>query len=280
MGIALDKEQQRALVEDGVVMVKGLLEPELLRRVQACFDWSIVNPGPLAIDASTDAGIYRIDNYNPDALEFYRDTIVDLPFCGLLADAWGSNNVWYYAEELFWRKGVAERTFWHQDTSYSPWGGSHWVNCWMPLNGVPEDYSLEVVRGSHQGTQYDGTAFDHDDPTKPFFGDRANLPRMPDIAADIKKDPAAWDIVSYAMDPGDVLILHPRSLHGGGLTDGHYSERQTLTLRFFGDDAFYSDHIPGGDGLYTVDQRKKSGDDVRRLQHGDPYRSSKFLQVV
>jgi len=169
MGIALDKEQQRALVEDGVVMVKGLLEPELLRRVQACFDWSIVNPGPLAIDASTDAGIYRIDNYNPDALEFYRDTIVDLPFCGLLADAWGSNNVWYYAEELFWRKGVAERTFWHQDTSYSPWGGSHWVNCWMPLNGVPEDYSLEVVRGSHQGTQYDGTAFDHDDPTKPFF---------------------------------------------------------------------------------------------------------------
>jgi len=33
MGIALDKEQQRALVEDGVVMVKGLLEPELLRRV-------------------------------------------------------------------------------------------------------------------------------------------------------------------------------------------------------------------------------------------------------
>src|SRR5262249_57146895 len=92
-----------------------------------------------------------------------------LPFGRLFADLWGSEHVWYFAEEVFLKAGGrGSRTPWHQDTSYLPWAGMHWGNAWISFESVPKQNALEVVRGSHRGTLYHRTTFpDPNHPTPP-----------------------------------------------------------------------------------------------------------------
>ena len=162
---------------------RGLLGPELLAQTRACFDWSITHPSPMAICGDEGETIYRIDNHHPDFQDRHRDTLLALPFASMLREVWESEHLWYYAEEIFWKKGNAPRTVWHQDTSYQHWSGENIVNCWISFDPVPKNYSLEVIRSSHRGTRYDGSAFDPDDPTVPLWGDTLNpWGDIPDLA--------------------------------------------------------------------------------------------------
>ena len=93
--------------------------------LRTCYDWGLNNPGPLAVVVSDGADQQFVDNANPESVSVYREVLFEMPFATILADLWESEHVWYFAEELFMKKGEAPRTFWHQDTSYNPWGGQH-----------------------------------------------------------------------------------------------------------------------------------------------------------
>ena len=283
MAISVDPTFKKTLLEDGVAVFRGLLSPEEVDQARACFDWSLDNPSPIAIDDSADDYIMRIDNHHPDSHEVYGDLVRTLPFAKLLKEVWDSEHIWYSAEETFWKKGNLQgtlydgRTPWHQDTAYAPFGGPHWVNCWISFDSVPKSYSLEAIRGSHRGTLYDGCAFDPSDPTAPLWGDKIDppLPRLPNIEAERKADPTSWDVVSFDVEPGDVVFVHPGCLHGGATVDGQFTERHTVVLRFFGDAAVWGD-LPVNDDL---DETQKKAAPGRIGEPGEPYRGPQFLQV-
>lgn len=70
---------------------------------------------------------------------------------------------------------------WHQDTAFIAATGDRLVNVWMSFESLPKGNSLELVRGSHTGPQYDGSAYqDPHDPSKPVRGEKW-FPRLPDI---------------------------------------------------------------------------------------------------
>ena len=105
---------------------------------------------------------------------------------------------------------------------------------WINFDAVEKAQSLEFVRGSHLQTLYDGSAFDPQDDTKPIYN--MGLPRLPDIESDREN----YEILSWAVEPGDVVVFHPSMLHGGAPTvDG--IRRRTLSLRFFGADVVYAE---------------------------------------
>ena len=137
----------------------------------------------------------------------------------------------------------------YRDTAYLPWAGEPWCNLWIPLASMSADQSVQVVRASHKGIQYDGTAFNPKDPTQPLWGEKGEFPRLPDISAESAENPGSWDIVGYDVVPGDVVCLHPRCLHRGGGTDSTLPERRNMVFRFFGDKAFFSDHLPKTYGI-------------------------------
>jgi ectoine hydroxylase-related dioxygenase (phytanoyl-CoA dioxygenase family) len=220
-----------------------------------------------------------VDNSNPAAKPKLDAMMAEMPFGQLFSELWGSKHVWYFAEEIFLKTGgVGPRTFWHQDTSYLPWGGMHWGNAWISFESVPKSNALEIVRGSHRGTRYDGPTFrDPDDPTDPLHGGDA-LPRLPDIEAERKANPAAWDVLSWATEPGDVVVLHPNSLHGGAPVDAAFPDRHTIVFRFFGDDATF----------HPLPEVSRSGfarngmlfkKEMAQLQPGEPFRSPMFQQL-
>lgn len=276
----MDESMRTAFRDEGAVLVKDCLDPAQLARCRDAFDWAVANPGPHAssmFDGTQQRAL--VDNANPLAKARLDELVTTLPFGRLFAELWGSEHVWYFAEEIFLKAGgKGARSSWHQDTSYLPWAGAHWGNAWITFQQIPQRNSLEIIRGSCHGPQYDGTTFANpDDPTEPLYGD-GSLPRLPDIDADIAAGRGGHDVLSWAVDPGDVVLLHPHSLHGGAGVDAHCPERHTLVLRFFGDDATFRP-LPDANPHYA-----RNGilfrEEMAKLNPGDPFRSPVFRQLV
>ena len=277
MNFNITEDQRAALRDEGIVKLSGVIDSTLLVDLKACFEWSIGHPGPIAVGQTEGENISFVDNGNPEARSMYEELVTSAPFGQIVAELWGSKYVGYYAEEIFWKKGKAPRTFWHQDTVYAPWGGEHWCNFWIPLCEMPADYAVQVVRGSHQGIMYDGTTFNPENPTEPLWGDAGNFPRLPDISAEVAANPDAWDIVGFDVEPGDVVVIHPHCLHAGGATDATLPERRNLVLRFFGDKSYYSGHLPDAPGMYENAPIPSAAGG--HLEDGDLYRPAKALQA-
>ena len=267
-----EKEADESLadtyVRDGVALLRAALDARALADAQAAWAWSVANPGPLAsrIPSATAATFYQ-DLYNPRVLEGYEAMLARLAAAGP-----DRRDLGRPGRVVHVRAGVPEggrRGAAHAlapglllplGRRRAPGGGlDH-------FEALAAEDSLEFVRGSHRGALYNGSRFTLGDDTAPLHPGE-ELPRLPDIEA----DRAAFDIVSFAVEPGDVVLFHPRMLHGGAATHGG-QRRRTLTLRFFGHDAVYEAR-PGPTGPRPSGQRLD-------LQTGDPLRHPAFLKLA
>ncbi|MBV8682803.1 MAG: phytanoyl-CoA dioxygenase family protein, partial [Caulobacteraceae bacterium] len=210
-------DQAETYLSDGVVLLKRALDADALAQAEAAWAWSVDNPGPLAsrIPSATTATFYQ-DLYNPRVLEGYQAMLRASPLPRLISKIWGAPDVWFMYEQVFLKEGgEARRTPWHQDSSYLSVGGEHLAVAWITFEALAAEDSLEFVRGSHRGVLFNGSRFTLGDDTAPLHAGE-ELPRLPDIEAERR----AFDIVSFAVEPGDVVLFHPRMLHGGAATRG------------------------------------------------------------
>ena len=261
-------ELRETYSRDGVVLLPRALDTTALGEALDAWEWSLANPGPGAsrIPSRSQATFYQ-DLYNPRCLEGYAAMLKASPLPAMIADIWGTPEVWFMYEQVFLKEGgEARRTPWHQDSSYLSIAGPDLAVAWITFEAVGAADSLEFVRGSHRGVLYNGSSFKLGDDTAPLHPGDA-LPRLPDIEA----NRADFDIVSFPVEPGDVVLFHPAMLHGGGATHPG-ARRRTLTLRFFGRDAIY-DARPGPagprvDGFHAT------------MKTGDPFRHSSFLKLA
>jgi ectoine hydroxylase-related dioxygenase (phytanoyl-CoA dioxygenase family) len=245
-----------------------MLSPGALADAQAAYDWSLANPGPLAsrVKQTTNATFYQ-DLYNPGCIAAYRSMLRSSPIPALVAALWNSPDVWFMYEQVFLKEGgECRRTPWHQDSSYLAVAGHDLAVAWISFDALPAEDSLEFVRGSHKGTLFNTSRFELGDDTAPLH-QGSELPRLPDIEANRSQ----YDIVSFAVTPGDLVLFHPAMLHGGAATR-ESRRRRTLTLRFFGRDAVY-DKRPGPAGPVVEGFHQ-------RMTQGAPFRDPSFLKLV
>ena len=66
-----------------------------------------------------------------------------------------------------------------------------------------------------------------------FYLDQITEFDQSNISSDLKKNPNSWDIVSFEVEPGDAVVLHPHCLHRGGGTSDTLPERKNIVFRFF-----------------------------------------------
>ncbi len=269
--------------DNGVVFIGNALDSDSMRMAEEAYTWSLAHPGAGASKFSQEdsSATFYQDLANPNALGAYRRMLLESPAADIAAALWGAGDVWFMYEQVFLKEGgQSRRTPWHQDSSYLPIAGDMLAVMWITFEAVAEEQSLEFVRGSHRGTLYNGSRFDPQDDTAPLYDD-GGLPRLPNIEAERKR----WDIVSWAVKPGDVLVFHPAMLHGGAPTDPG-NRRRTLSLRFFGTDAVYTPRPRGG--LEEVrPERVRTRDEPRSvflklpetLKAGDPLRHPDFPKL-
>jgi ectoine hydroxylase-related dioxygenase (phytanoyl-CoA dioxygenase family) len=237
-----------AWTRDGVVFLRGALDARAMRLAEQAFAWSLGHPGPGAHDVLPGStGAFYQDHANPAAYSAYHALLSESGLADLTADLMGSASLWLLYEQIWLKQGGARlATPWHQDLPYVPMAGAHLATCWISLDPVARQRSLEFIPGSHRGPLYNPTAFDPGDPTAAMFSEGA-WPSLPDIDAQRE----AWPIASWATEPGDLIVFHPAILHGGAPTR-RGERRRTISLRFFGDDAFCAGRPDAG--LHDIDK--------------------------
>jgi hypothetical protein len=261
-------ELRRAYRDDGAILVERLLDDRSLALAEAAFRWSLANPGPASSRPfeGIDGAFYQ-DLCNPAAPqnEHYQALLHGSPVAKLVVGLWDDPAVWFMYEQVFLKEaGENRRTPWHQDAPYLSVEGDDLAVVWISFDHVTKPDSLEFVRGSHRDTLYNTSAFDPSDETAPIY---EGLPRLPDIEADRSR----FDIISWEVNPGDVLVFHPAMLHGGAPTHPG-GRRRTLTLRFFGRDAVYVSR-PGNGVAPMVEGLHE------RLSPGAPFRHEAFPEL-
>lgn len=223
--------------DDGVVVLKGALDDAAMTLVDAAWHWSNKQKSPNLQDfsAEEDEDFIADTGYSinePVYEMLLRDTAIPDIAQGLFG---GDSPAWFMGEQIFLKQGPsgARRTPWHQDTPYGNFEGPRLAAVWIPLDPLPREASLEVVRGSHRGPTYNGSRFEPGDDTAPLYPD-SQLPKLPDIQQQRDK----WDIVGSELERGDLIVFHIGCLHAaGGTAPG--ALRRSLVLRFLGDDVVW-----------------------------------------
>ncbi len=203
-------------------------------------------------DVSSQAGLFFYDaaGWRQDAR--IRDVAFFSALPAIAGELLRARQVQFWEDTTFVKAPhTRQKTAFHQDLAYFQITGDQCVVAWVPLdpaglwNGV-----TQYVRGSHRwGEVYAPNLFLSQ---TPFPG--ADGPRCPDIEA----DPSAWDLVSFEVEPGDVILHHVLTVHGAG-GNPSASWRRAMSFRYCGDEVRFLDR-PGAVPMVGGARGHRNGD--------------------
>ena len=217
--------------EDGVTVVRNVLDAEWLARLAAAIEENMANPGPHGKNHAEEGGAYFGDYVNWKRIPDFLNVASDGPLGKLAAELMGASKVQFFHEHVLVKEpGNSSATPWHQDMPYYCLEGEKTVSLWVPLDPVGEAESLNFMKGSHRGKKtYTPRRFKT---LEPLEGDTTDYSSFPEI------DENADNIVSYAVEPGDVLAFDFHTLHDAPANPTD-TRRRAVSFRFVGEGARY-----------------------------------------
>lgn len=272
---AVTPEEIDEFWERGVVCLRGVLPPSLLADMEGPVEESLADRrvtvaiADLASDRGTDllideraekAGVPRgqflsgVDSWR--LYPAFERFATRSPLPELVAALLRSDRVWLYEDSVLVKEpGTREETAMHQDLSYFHVDGSQVCTTWSPLDRVDETTgAVRYVVGSHRW----------DRSFRPnLFVTTTPLPGTEGEIAPQVGELGDAEIVTFATEPGDVVIHHARTLHGASGNATADRRRRAISVRYCGDDARY--HIRRGAPLkahhHHVAEGQPLGDD-------------------
>ena len=242
MAFNVSRQQIDEFNNDGVTCLRGVIAPEMVETLRNAVQRDIENPGPNFYGYQTGDepkfhGNQELWQTDEDFAEYCLRS--ELPT--LAAQFLEAKKINLYYDQLFVKEaGAGAPTPWHNDQPY--WAISGWqvMSFWLALDPVNlESGAVEYVRGSHKWDRWFQPA-----PFAPTaahsYDKNANYEPIPDI--DANRDD--YDIVSYDMEPGDLLAFHSLIIHGAGGNANLKIPRRGYAVRYTGDDVRY-DQRPG-----------------------------------
>lgn len=232
----ITEEDRETFERDGVVLLRGILDDEWLELLADAIEADIADPAPGYHGYQSPEGGYfhgNFDNWRHD--QRFARYCLGSPLPHLAAELLGCRSVNLFYDQLFVKEATTPSpTPWHNDQPYWPVAGRQLMSFWVSLDPVTLDSGgLEFIRGSHLwdrwfqprtfgtgGYQYEeNPAYE---PIPDFDTQRSEL-----------------DIVSWDMEPGDLLAFHALTVHGSGGNTRSDRRRRGYTVRYAGDDVSY-----------------------------------------
>ena len=194
---------------------------------------NIANPGPHGKNHAENGGAYFGDYVNWQRIPDFLKVASEGPLGKLAANLMGASKVQFFHEHVLVKEpGNSSATPWHQDMPYYCLAGDKSVSLWVPLDPVEQSVSLNFLKGSHRDKQ---TFMPRRFKTlQPLEGDTTAYLPFPDI--DQERD--ADRIVSFAVDPGDILAFDFHTLHDAPPNPAA-TRRRAISFRFVGEGARY-----------------------------------------
>ncbi|HWT35115.1 MAG TPA: phytanoyl-CoA dioxygenase family protein, partial [Paraburkholderia sp.] len=216
---------------DGAVCIRGIFTADEVTLLREGIERNLAQPSPRAKVASRpdDPGWFFEDFCNWRENDAYRRFIGESAAPAAAAALMGGKTVRLYHDHLLVKEpNTRQRTPWHQDQPYYNIAGSQNISMWIPVDPVARESTLEFVAGSHLGPWLMPRTF-MDNEAKWF--PEGSLVDLPDIEA----DRAAYPIVGWALEPGDMVCFNMLTLHASGGVSGN-TRRRAFSIRFIGDD--------------------------------------------
>ena len=223
--------------EKGAVCLRGIVDRRWLDVLAFGVEKNLKDPSPYGCRYTEEGspGGFVDDYCNWQRISEYRDFVFGAGLGAVMAELLGSREVRFFHEHVLVKEpGTREVSPWHQDQPYYCVDGDQVASAWIPLDPVPRAVCPQFVAGSHRwGKMYTPRKFaDH----RPYEGAFDRFEPVPDV--DAHRDD--YEILSWELEPGDVIFFHMKTLHGAPGTVGLDSRRRAVATRWLGDDAVFA----------------------------------------
>ncbi|MBB5214721.1 phytanoyl-CoA dioxygenase family protein [Parapusillimonas granuli] len=260
----------------GVVCIRQAFPEEWVELVRRGIERNIQAPSPFFRKLDDGSGAFLSDSWSRRHIPEFERFCRESPAGRIAAHALACSRIRLAQDTWFVKEpGTSDRTPWHHDTVIQ----GPFCSIWVALDPIPRSATLEFVRGSHawgkilMPKSFFADASRHsaaDAYYAEFHGDKSRLDaslfgEIPDIEA----DRAAYDIVSWDMEPGDCVLFDARTVHGA---PGNRTSRvaRRFVTRWVTDEAYVAPHAQN-----MVDALEKFGLEAG-LRVGGPIRNALF----
>ena len=247
-------EQVRTFAEDGVVCLRGAIGPDWIEVLRRGLDRALAGPSERRRiwNADERGGTTTYDSQCWLHVPEYRDFVEGSPMAEIAGGLLQATAVNFFFDAVFVRTaGVRFRTPFHQDEPYWSVDGFDTCSAWTPLVPVARESTLEFVRGSHRWDrryrQQDFGALTGDGRDRVGYGDDDERVPFPDV--DGQRDD--FDVVGWAMEPGDVAVFNARTIHGGSGNLAPDRDLRVFNTQWLGDDVRVAFRPEGMDPDHT-----------------------------
>jgi len=230
----LSPDEVRRYHEDGVVMIPQAIDPNWMRLIEAGVEKARGDMSLQGRFMSRKTRGYQMDTFLWKREDELRDAIYYGPFAHWAQQLLGAREVRFFYDQMFVKEpGTDAPTPWHQDLSFWPIRGEQITSFWIPLDPVTRESSgLMYVRGSHRWPQrFKAISPDYV---------AAIIDETMDDVPDINANPENYELLDWEMQPGDMLMFHPLTLHGSHGNQHRTRRRRALALRWTGDDVVWA----------------------------------------
>jgi ectoine hydroxylase-related dioxygenase (phytanoyl-CoA dioxygenase family) len=236
MTCKVSEEDKRNYSEDGVICLRGVIDPalcaEMLEHSVNFLDHGSTE-GYRKQDVQEGGGRYRVGSMMWRSDPAFRSFALQSELPSIAAQILNTQAVRLFYDQIFLiEPNTKTSSSWHNDLPFWPLKGEDIISLWVALTAVtPENSPLQYVAGSHRGT--------------PYRPDNPSLTRPVDPSLEICpnfSDPAnqgGLRILSWTLEPGDVLVHHPLAVHGAPPNVSKGSRRCGLSVRYLGKDVRY-----------------------------------------
>jgi len=254
----LTAEEIETYETDGVVHVRAAVDAPLVERMLEAVDDVIAAPSRFGgtMTRPDDPGMYFQDRHLFPTNPAFRDFLTATPLGAMAAQATGSSEIRAYYEHVFVKEpGTQENFVWHQDRPYWAVDGSQICSSWLALTSADVASSaLEFVRGSHRWARTFRPEYPALEGRSPkeveaalWQGLAEHLSSFDETCPAFEDDPGTYEVISFAVEPGDALLFNFRTVHRSGPNSGAH-RRTAIAWRWLGDDAYWAPK-PGSDPI-------------------------------
>lgn len=263
----LDTAVREAFERDGVVCLRSVISDSWRGVVAEAIEQDIADPGPFFHGYDVGDGKTFHGNLRTwERHEGFRRYCMESPLPRLAQQLMGSQRINLLYDQLFVKDaGTDSPTRWHNDQPYWPVRGRQVLSFWLALDRTTLDSGgMEFVAGSHLWDRwFQPESFGKT--TGSSYTRNADYEPMVDIEA-ARDD---YTIVSWDMDPGDVLVFNAMTVHGAPPNLHPDRRRRGYTVRYTGDDATYLEADGMAAPLF-----------VDYLDNGDPIGGARYPQLL
>ena len=260
---------------DGVTVIRDVVDLHWIKEMQIAIDYILSDPGKASIEYTPkeNTGRYYGDFFLWRRNKSFKNFAFESNLPELAGKILDSKNINFFYDQLLVKEPkTKEPTPWHHDLPYWPIRGNHIISFWVGFDKVTKDTgAVKYIKGSHKWNKFFAPASFGKDTRFDDNYKEMGLEPMPDINSNLED----YELLSWDVNPGDIIVHHPLVIHGSSGNFSSDTRRRGLALRYIGDDVTWDDRP----GTFITNENVKSILPLLNFKNGQSLNSDLFPKL-